>query len=97
MLSSRALRAALGAAAVTTLAAMNAGLSTPARAAESVEAAYKGKTLNFIVTLAAGGGYDQYARTLARHLNRQAHPGQSQHRRAEHDWRRRDERDELAL
>ena len=37
---------------------------------ESVEAAFKGKSLNFIVALAAGGGYDQYARTLARHLER---------------------------
>ena len=37
---------------------------------ESVEAAFKGKSINFIVALAAGGGYDQYARTLARHLER---------------------------
>jgi tripartite-type tricarboxylate transporter receptor subunit TctC len=37
---------------------------------ESAEAAFKGKTVNFIVALAAGGGYDQYARTLARHLER---------------------------
>lgn len=36
----------------------------------SAEAFYKGKTLTFIVALAAGGGYDQYARTLARHLDR---------------------------
>jgi tripartite-type tricarboxylate transporter receptor subunit TctC len=39
-------------------------------AADSVEAAFKGKSINFIVALAAGGGYDQYARTLARHLER---------------------------
>ena len=37
---------------------------------ESVEAAFKGKTITFIVALAAGGGYDQYARTLARHMER---------------------------
>ena len=37
---------------------------------DSVEAAFKGKSINFIVALAAGGGYDQYARTLARHLER---------------------------
>ena len=37
---------------------------------DGVEAAFKGKTINFIVALAAGGGYDQYARTLARHLER---------------------------
>lgn len=38
--------------------------------AADVEAFYKGKTLNFVVGLAAGGGYDQYARTIARHLDR---------------------------
>ena len=37
---------------------------------DNVEAAFKGKSINFIVALAAGGGYDQYARTLARHLER---------------------------
>ena len=37
---------------------------------DQAEAAFKGKTINFIVALAAGGGYDQYARTLARHLER---------------------------
>jgi tripartite-type tricarboxylate transporter receptor subunit TctC len=68
MLSSRVFRVALAATAITTLA--HIGLATPARAAESAEAFYKGKTLNFIVTLAAGGGYDQYARTLQRHLSR---------------------------
>jgi len=36
----------------------------------SAEAFYKGKQLNFVVGLAAGGGYDQYARTIARHLDR---------------------------
>lgn len=38
--------------------------------AGSVEAFYKGKQLNFVVGLAAGGGYDQYARAIARHLDR---------------------------
>ena len=37
---------------------------------EQAEAAFKGKTINFIVALAAGGGYDQYARTMARYLER---------------------------
>jgi tripartite-type tricarboxylate transporter receptor subunit TctC len=70
MLSSRVFQRTLGALAVT-LAGTNAGLFMAAHAdPAAVEAAYKGKTLNFIVTLAAGGGYDQYARTLARHLNR---------------------------
>lgn len=53
---------------------MAAGLAGGARAqapgASSVEAFYKGKTVNFVVALAAGGGYDQYARTIARHLDR---------------------------
>ncbi len=39
-------------------------------ASESGDGAFKGKSINFIVALAAGGGYDQYARTLARHLER---------------------------
>ena len=55
-------------AAITT--AHGAAAQTSGAAAESVEAFYKGKTLNFVVALAAGGGYDQYARTLARHLDR---------------------------
>jgi tripartite-type tricarboxylate transporter receptor subunit TctC len=57
-----------------TTVALAAALSlAPAHAADnakSVEAAYKNKNLNFIVALAAGGGYDQYARTVARHLDR---------------------------
>jgi tripartite-type tricarboxylate transporter receptor subunit TctC len=39
---------------------------TPAAA----EDFYKGKTLNLVVGYAVGGGYDVYARLLARHLNR---------------------------
>jgi tripartite-type tricarboxylate transporter receptor subunit TctC len=31
---------------------------------------YKGKTIRFIVGFAAGGGYDAYARTIARYINR---------------------------
>ena len=31
---------------------------------------YAGKTVNLIVGYSAGGGYDQYARLLARHLDR---------------------------
>ena len=31
---------------------------------------YRGKTVNIIVGYSAGGGYDQYARTLARHMPR---------------------------
>ena len=31
---------------------------------------YQGKTVRIVVGLAAGGGYDLYARTLARHLGK---------------------------
>jgi tripartite-type tricarboxylate transporter receptor subunit TctC len=40
--------------------------STPARAQES----YKGKTIRLIEAYSAGGGYDTYARLIARHLGR---------------------------
>src|SRR5262245_32572535 len=40
------------------------------RAAFAQESFYKGKTVNIIVGYSAGGGYDQYARLLARHLGR---------------------------
>ncbi len=44
------------------------GLST-------AQEAFKGKTINIVVGYSAGGGYDQYARALARHMG--AHiPGQ---------------------
>ena len=46
-----------------------------ARYASNVNAAepanfYQGKTVRIVVGLAAGGGYDLYARTLARHLGK---------------------------
>ncbi|HZA56976.1 MAG TPA: hypothetical protein VE616_22225, partial [Candidatus Udaeobacter sp.] len=44
------------------------GLSTSGRAA--AEDFYKGKTIRFIVGVAAGGGYDTYARAVARHISR---------------------------
>jgi tripartite-type tricarboxylate transporter receptor subunit TctC len=34
------------------------------------DAFFKGKTINLVVGYTAGGGYDQYARLLARHLGR---------------------------
>ncbi len=36
---------------------------------------YKGKTVNFIIATATGGGYDTYSRLIARHLGRHL-PGQ---------------------
>ena len=40
----------------------------PAAAQESVEAFYKGKQIQIVVGSSAGGGYDTYARLIARHL-----------------------------
>lgn len=56
-----------GAAAVTTL-MLCPGLST-------AQEAFKGKTINIVVGYSAGGGYDQYARALARHMGNHI-PGQ---------------------
>jgi len=39
-------------------------------AADSVADFYKGKTVNLFVGQSAGGGYDTYARTVARHLGK---------------------------
>jgi tripartite-type tricarboxylate transporter receptor subunit TctC len=43
--------------------------------AESVADFYKGKTVTLTIGTDAGGGYDQYARTLARHMGKHI-PGQ---------------------
>jgi tripartite-type tricarboxylate transporter receptor subunit TctC len=45
-------------------------LTAGAAAAQSVADFYKGKTVTLTVGTDAGGGYDQYARTLARHMGR---------------------------
>ena len=42
----------------------------PAQAQDAVAAFYKGKQINLIVGSSAGGGYDTYARLLARHLGK---------------------------
>src|ERR1700686_5478872 len=41
-----------------------------APAQDAVEAFYRGKTVGITVGSAAGGGYDTYARLVARHLGR---------------------------
>lgn len=48
---------------------------TPASADEF----YKGKTIRFIIGFSAGGGYDSYARTVARHIGKHivGHPERS--------------------
>jgi tripartite-type tricarboxylate transporter receptor subunit TctC len=43
-------------------------LPSPARAQDGDF--YRGKTVNMVVGYSAGGGYDQYARVLARHFGR---------------------------
>jgi tripartite-type tricarboxylate transporter receptor subunit TctC len=40
------------------------------RAADSVEAFYKGKTMQLLIGFGPGGGYDLYGRAVARHLGR---------------------------
>jgi len=39
-------------------------------AADEVEEFYRGRTINFIVSTGVGGGYDIYARPLARHMGK---------------------------
>jgi tripartite-type tricarboxylate transporter receptor subunit TctC len=38
--------------------------------ADEVADFYRGKTINFVVSTGAGGGYDIYARPLARHMGK---------------------------
>src|SRR5438034_3633303 len=47
-------------------ATMFTAIAAPAQAADY----YAGRTIEFVVGADAGGGYDIYARTLARHLGR---------------------------
>src|SRR3954469_18608723 len=44
------------------------GAITPAAAQEDVAAFYRGKRLRFVVGSAVGGGYDLFARAVARHI-----------------------------
>jgi tripartite-type tricarboxylate transporter receptor subunit TctC len=52
---------------IALLVALCAGAASPA-GAEDVAAFYKGKTIRFVVGSAAGGGYDLFARLVARHM-----------------------------
>jgi tripartite-type tricarboxylate transporter receptor subunit TctC len=54
-----------------------ASISSPARAQQSVENFYKGKTINLVIGYSSGGGYDAYARVVARHLSNHI-PGKPQ-------------------
>ena len=52
--------------ALSLAAALSAG--APAQAQQSVESFYKGKTIDFYIGFSPGGGYDFYARLLARFM-----------------------------
>ena len=49
--------------------ALAAGLA-PAHAADAVENFYRGKTVQVLIGFGPGGGYDLYARTLARYMGK---------------------------
>ncbi|MFN3890951.1 MAG: Bug family tripartite tricarboxylate transporter substrate binding protein [Beijerinckiaceae bacterium] len=55
--------------------ALASALTASAAAAQTPEQFYTGRTVNFVVGVSPGGGYDQYARLLARHFGRHL-PGQ---------------------
>ena len=57
------------ASAAVTIASVAVLMSSPA-AAQSVADFYAGKSVNVLIGFTAGGGYDIYARTLARHMGR---------------------------
>jgi tripartite-type tricarboxylate transporter receptor subunit TctC len=53
---------------VLVLIALLTGIWSPTAEADSVEDFYRGKSINLVIGYAAGGGYDQYARLLARYM-----------------------------
>src|SRR5262245_27733837 len=55
---------------VTAVVACAAVLACGHAQAQDAASFYKGKTLRIAVGFSAGGGYDQYARLLARHIGR---------------------------
>ena len=50
--------------------AAGALMAAGAAAADTVESFYKGKTLQMQIGYSTGGGYDLYARVLARHMGK---------------------------
>src|SRR6516162_631464 len=52
------------------LAAASLVLLLYANAAHAQDSFYKGKTVRIIVGASAGGGYDTYSRTIARHMGK---------------------------
>ena len=53
---------------LSAFAAVLLAASHPAQAQDAVADFYKGKTINMIIGLSAGGGYDIFARLVARHM-----------------------------
>src|SRR5437016_4452106 len=49
---------------------MCVGMAAPASAQEDVAAFYRGKQLRMVVGTGPGGGYDLFARAVARHIGR---------------------------
>ena len=66
-ISLRSIRAKVSGACAITSALIALGMAQPAPAA-GVEDFYKGKTISLIIGYSVGGGYDLYARLLARHM-----------------------------
>jgi hypothetical protein len=66
------------------------------RTAQSPAELYKGKTIDLYVGYSAGGGYDVYARSLARHMSRFV-PGNPTGRAEEHAGCRQSPARQLAL
>ena len=62
---------------ILSLIALVSALPRPARAQSAVADFYRGRTINLIVGYSAGGGYDTYARLLARYIGRHI-PGNPQ-------------------
>ena len=81
---------------VTLAACATALLAAPAAAQSSVEAFYKGRTVELVVGTLPGGGYDLYGRLVARYLGRHI-PGPADRDRAQHAGRRPSAHGELAL
>jgi tripartite-type tricarboxylate transporter receptor subunit TctC len=63
----RRFRSFLATSCIAVLAVMGA---LPARAADATANFYKGKTVQVLIGFSAGGGYDIYARTLARYMGK---------------------------
>ena len=57
---------------------------------------YKGKTVDLMIGYSVGGGYDVYARLIARHLGKHI-PGNPDRRAEEHGGRRQPAARQLAL